>query len=228
VYVWCAVALAAGLLFLPILLPARIPLTPGERATIPETGRALAAVLAAAAVVVMVGAWRRHRAIVAAGYAAAVVALPFVTRPLLRAVGDDRSAAALADSVRGKGVVVNVAAYPPSLPFYLQSRVYVATATARELTSNFIADYAADLRAIPGSPLLAPDAWRARLATCPEPTVFVIRAGDQQARTALADLPVLFEDGQYAAYGPCAAGAPTHDSAFRIPHSALGEGGVGR
>jgi 4-amino-4-deoxy-L-arabinose transferase-like glycosyltransferase len=208
VYVAAAVALAAGLAFLPGLLPAEIPLTPAERAAIPGVGRALAVVLVAAAAVVTVGGWRRRRLVVAAGYAAAVVSLPFVTAGLMRAVGDDRSAAALAAAVRGKGVVLAVAAYPPSLPFYLQSHVLVATATAHELTSNFIADYAETYRAVPGSPLLTADAWRARLVSCPEPTVFVVRAGDRDTRAALAMLPLLFLDGQYAAYGPCHAVPP--------------------
>lgn len=228
VYVGSTAVLAAGLLFLPLLLPARIPLTPAERAAIPGVGRALAAVLVCAATVVVIGVWRRQRTTVAAGYAAAVVALPFVTGPLMRAVGDDRSAAALADSVRGKGVVLAVAVYPPSLPFYLRRPIVVATATARELTSNFIADYAESFRAAPGSPLLPADAWRQRLTACPEPTVFVTRAGDRDTRSALAALPQLFDDGHYAAYGPCAAGAPTRGSAIRHPPSAIGEGGVGK
>src|SRR5262249_57254886 len=87
-----AAVLAAGLLFLPALLPARIPLTPAERAAIPEAGRGLAAVLACAAVLVSFGVWRRRRTIVAAGYAVAGMALPFVTQPLMRAVGSDPSA----------------------------------------------------------------------------------------------------------------------------------------
>ena len=227
-YVATAVVSAAGLLFLSSLLPSRIPLTPAERAAIPGAGRALAAVLACAVAIVAFGAWRRRRTIVAAGYAAAVMALPFATRPLLRAVGDDRSAAALADSVRGRGVVLSVAAYPPSLPFYLGGPILVATATARELTSNFIADYADTYRAVPGSPLLPADAWRARLASCAEPTVFVTRSSDRDVRAALAALPLLFDDTHYAAYGPCRTGAPPHSSAFRIPRSALGEGEAGR
>ena len=228
VYVGLAAVLAAGLLFLPVLLPARIPLTPAERASLPGAGLALAVVLVSAAAVVAFGAWRRQRTLVAAGYAAVVIGLPFVTAPLMRAVGEDRSAAALADSVRGKGVVLAIAVYPPSLPFYLRSQIPVATANARELTSNFIADYADTYRAVPGSPLLPADAWRARLTTCPEPTVFVTRAGDRDARAGLAKLPLLFLDSHYAAYGPCAAGASPRNSSFRIPHSVLGTGGIGR
>jgi 4-amino-4-deoxy-L-arabinose transferase-like glycosyltransferase len=217
VYVGFAAVLAAGLLFLPVLLPSRIPLTAAERASIPGVGLALAVVLVGAAAVVALGAWRRQRSLVAAGYAAAVIALPLVTAPLMRAVGEDRSAAALADSVHGKGVVLAIAVYPPSLPFYLRSQIQVATANARELTSNFIADYADTYRAVPGSPLLPADAWRARLTTCGEPTVFVTRSSDRDARAALGSLPQLFDDGHYAAYGPCHA----------VPPLPKGEGGSG-
>ena len=228
VYVGAAALLAGALAILPIFLPAKLPLTAAERAAIPGAARALAAALGVGAAIVSVGAWQRQRVVVAAGYAAVVLALPLITGPLMRAVGDDRSAAALADSVRGKGVVLGVAAYPPSLPFYLQRQVLVATAHARELTSNFIAGYADIYRAVPDSPLLPADAWREHLATCAEPTVFVARTGDRDVRAALAALPLLFEDGHYAAYGPCRAGTPPHNSAFRIPRSALGEGEAGR
>ena len=48
-------------------------------------------------------------------------------------------------------------------------------AHGRELTSNFIADYADEFRVVPGSPLLPADAWQSVLAECREPTVFVTR-----------------------------------------------------
>jgi hypothetical protein len=38
--------------------------------------------------------------------------------------------------------------------------------------------------------------------------VFVTRAGDKDTRAVLASLPLLFSDGHYAAYGPCAARVP--------------------
>ncbi len=208
VYVGAAALLAGALALLPALLPAKIPLTAAERAAIPGAAGALAAALGVGAANVIVGAWQRQRVVVAAGYAAAVLALPLLTGPLMRAVGDDRSAAALADSVRGKGVVLAIAVYPPSLPFYLQRQIPVATANARELTSNFIADYADTYRAVPGSPLLPAEAWRARLATCAEPTVFVTRSSGRDVRAALTSLPQLFDDGHYVAYGPCHAVPP--------------------
>lgn len=208
VFVPVAALLAAALVALPQMLPARLPLTQAERDAIPVVGRGLAMVLVVAALAVVFGAWRRQRAIVALGYGLAVMALSFLTAPVMRAVGADRSAAALADSVRGKGVVLGIAAYPPSLPFYLQRPIPVATSNAHELTSNFIVDYQTTYRTAAGSPLLPADAWRDRLARCVEPTVFVARAGDTDARAALALLPLLFADGHYAAYGPCSPAAP--------------------
>jgi 4-amino-4-deoxy-L-arabinose transferase-like glycosyltransferase len=206
-YLVSAVAFAAALGSVTLWLPHSIPLTAAELAAIPVAARALAVALLVSAALVAWGARRASLGLVAAGYAIVVLVLPIAIAALLRAVGDDRSAYALATAVRDRGNIVAVAAYPPSLPFYLGRPVPVATAHARELTSNFIADYADQYRAVPGSPLLAADAWRDRLARCPEPTVFVTRAGDRDTRAALSPLPLLFADGHYAAYGPCAAQA---------------------
>ena len=174
---------------------------------------------------VALAARRGSMSLAAAGYALVTLALPFASGPLLRAVGEDRSAHTLATVIPDRASVVAVAAYPPSLPFYLRRPILLATAHARELTSNYIADYADHYRTFPGSPLLPAEAWRERFARCADPTVFVTRAGDRGARAALAQLPLLFADGHYAAYGPCTAPASPVDSAFRNPQSAMGEGG---
>jgi len=100
--------------------------------------------------------------------------------------------------------VLGVLAYPPSLPFYLGRPIAVATATGRELTSNYIADNVERFRSIAGSPLLPVGYWREALARCPRPTVFLTGAGHREARAALgAALPLLAADDHYAAYGPC-------------------------
>lgn len=226
-YVACAVAFSAALGSVTLWLPRSIPLTPSEQAAIPFAARALAVVLLASAALVAWGARRASLDLTATGYAIVVMALPFAVTGLLRAVGDDRSAYGLATAVRDRGAIVAVAAYPPSLPFYLGRPVPVATAHARELTSNFIADYADHYRTVSGSPLLPADAWRDRLARCPEPTVFVTRAGDRDARATLSSLPLLFADGHYAAYGPCAAPAATVNSAIPNPQSAIAAGSGG-
>lgn len=197
-----AVALAATLFTIPLWLPSALPLTAAELAAIPPTARAVAVTLLASAALVLLAVRRRDLTLAAGGYAVVVLALPMVGADLLRAVGEDRSAASLADAVRGRAVV-SVSAYPPSLPFYLQRQVPVATAHGRELTSNFIADYVDEFRVVPGSPLRPADAWRSVLAQCREPTVFVTRPVDRHVRDSLASLPVLFQNGRYVAYGPC-------------------------
>src|SRR6266513_2120921 len=79
------------------------------------------------------------------GYAAVVMAIPFLSGRLLVAVGEDRSSAAVASATAaalersgGTGTVLGVLAYAPSLPFYLGRPIAVATETGRELTSNYI------------------------------------------------------------------------------------------
>jgi 4-amino-4-deoxy-L-arabinose transferase-like glycosyltransferase len=198
-------ALGALLVSLTVWLPAPISLTAAERAVIPPTALALGLVLLASSAALWIGGGggSGRPTLTAAGYAAGVIALPLVSGPLLRAVGDDRSAFALAAVVRDHGAVVGVSAYPPSLPFYLQNRVFVATETGRELTSNYIADHVEQMRYRADSPLLTAAAWRRVLERCTGPVVFVTRNGDRDSRRELAHLPLLYEDGHYAAYGPC-------------------------
>jgi len=197
-----AVALGLGLVSLTRWMPAPISLTPAERAAIPPAALLLGlALLLAAGVVALAG--RRGSTLVAAAYGLAVAMIPFAGAHLLDAVGADRSAFALAAALRDKGGVVGVSAYPPSLPFYLQRHIYVATETGRELTSTFIADYAEQLRFREGSPLLSPEVWALLRDACPQPTVFVFRANDRDRRATMTGLPLVYEDGRYAAYGPC-------------------------
>ena len=211
-YVALAAALGIVLVaFSPGML-SRVPLTPAERAAIPRAALALGCALIFSAACIAFAAARASTGLAALGYAMVVMAIPIATGPLMAAVGDDRSSATLSAAIRGAGVdgghVLSIAAYPPSLPFYMGGTVAVATAGAAELTSNYIARYQERLRALPNSPLRPADSWAALLETCPEPTVFVTRAGNRTARAALAALPLLADDGRYAAYGPC------------LPHSA--------
>ena len=190
-------------------------MTSAEKAAIPGTAARLGIVVLVSAGVVGLAALRQRARLGLAGYAAVVIAIPFVSPRLLAAVGEDRSSAALAGAAAaalgrggGGGAVLGVHAYPPSLPFYLGRPVAVATATAAELTSNYVADYHERYRTVPGSPLLPDGSWRDVLARCPVPTVFVTTAGDRDARTTLAAaLPLLAADGHYAAYGPCRSAA---------------------
>jgi 4-amino-4-deoxy-L-arabinose transferase-like glycosyltransferase len=202
--------LGLALVSLTIWLPAPISLTPAERAAIPPTALALGiALLISAALVWYAGRAERPRpALLMMGYALTVMATPIVSGKLLAAVGEDRSSATLARVIQNSGAadVVGVSAFPTSLPFYLRRTIPVATATGRELTSNFIADYYDRFRADSTSPLKPVDYWRDRAAHCVVPTVFVTRTNDARRRSALDSLlPLLAVEGLSAAYGPCAA-----------------------
>ncbi|HEV8398536.1 MAG TPA: glycosyltransferase family 39 protein [Gemmatimonadales bacterium] len=209
---YCGVAalLGAALVSLTVWLPAPIALTPAERSAIPSAALALGLALLASAALVRYAVWRSQPIIALTGYAIVVMTIPLASGSLLAAVGDDRSAATLAQVIRNtqpSGTrVLGVSAFPPSLPFYLGETMDVATPNGRELTSNFIADYADQLRAVPKSPLKPADYWRDVLARCPHPTVFVTRTGDGPTRAALdSSLTLLAVQGRYAVYGPCAA-----------------------
>ena len=209
-YAVLAAVLGLALASLTLWLPAPISLTPAERAAIPPTALALGiALLVSAALVWHAGRPAHPRpALAVMGYALTMMVVPIVSGRLLAAVGEDRSAATLAQVIENTGArdVIAIAAFPTSLPFYLRRPIPVATATGRELTSTFIADYHEQMRALPGSPLRPADFWHARLANCETPTVFVARANDARIRAELDPVvPLLAVEGRYAAYGPCAA-----------------------
>jgi len=210
-YASLAALLGLALASLTLWLPAPIALTPAERSAIPASALGLGIALVVSAVLVWLAVRRSQPILGATGYALVVMAIPLVSARLLTAVGDDRSAATLAQVIRNTrrpGTrVLGVSAFPPSLPFYLGETVDVATETGRELTSNFIADYVDRFRLLPGSPLKPADYWRGVLARCvpKEPIVFIVRA-DAPMRAALdSTLTLLAVEGRYAAYGPCAA-----------------------
>src|SRR6266496_2492723 len=217
-YATIAATFGVALALLTVWLPVPLSLTPAERAAIPPTALALGiALLVSATMVWYAGRAPAHPrpALAVMGYALTVIVMPIVSGRLLGAVSEDRSAATLArviQNVRPRAgsaqevEVVGVSAFPTSLPFYLRRPIAVATASAQELTSNFIVDYQDRFRADSTSPLKPADYWRERARTCRTPTVFVVRANDARRRAELDPvLPLLAVEGQYAAYGPCAA-----------------------
>jgi len=209
-YASIAAVLGLALASLTLWLPAPISLTPAERAAIPPTALALGiALLISAALVWYAGAVGHPRpALAVMGYALTVMATPIVSGRLLTAVGEDRSAVTLARVIQNTKAtdVMGIAAFPTSLPFYLRHPIAVATATGRELTSTFIADYYEQFRSDTASSLKPADYWHDRVTRCRTPTVFVTRAGDTRLRAELDRLlPLLAVEGRYAAYGPCAA-----------------------
>jgi len=121
-------------------------------------------------------------------------------------IGHERSAALLAEAIVGvagrSAMVVGVGAYPPSLPFYLQHTMIVATADGSELTSNYLTRHIHEYRGF-GSPLRRADWWQEALLTCSRPTVFVTRSENGESREVLSQLDLIMDNGKYVAYGPC-------------------------
>jgi 4-amino-4-deoxy-L-arabinose transferase-like glycosyltransferase len=206
-YVAVATVLGVLLVALPRALLGTVPLTAAERAAIPPAAWALGIVLLLSATCIAVATARRSTRLAALGYAIVVMAIPFAAAPVIAAVGDDRSAARLSAAIHAadghQADVLGIAAYPPSLPFYLRRTIAVATLRADELTSNYIASYSDRLSRLPHSPLRSENSWMDVLDTCPASTVFVTRASNGLVRARLAALPLLIDDGHYAAYGPC-------------------------
>src|SRR5439155_10059492 len=95
VYLTLAGVLGVALVAIGGWMPAGVPLTSQEVAALTPSVRAIGVVLLVSAALVLVAARRRNLPLAAAAYAIGVIAFPFVTGSLMRAVGDDRSAYAL-------------------------------------------------------------------------------------------------------------------------------------
>lgn len=195
-----------------------VPAAQGEvAAAIPLT----AGLLGIVCIIAAAGAWlvRARRIPVLLLLALPVTSIPIVSLGLMRAIGEDRSARALAaavdDAIGDDGRVVGISAYPPSLPFYLRRAILVSTPDGAEFTSNFVIRHVERMRERAGSPLRPASWWREALVECRERTVFVANVSDSGTMAVLAArLPLLTVSRKYAAYGPCGRGL----LAVRPPH----------
>ena len=193
----------------------RIPLTPFARNALPGLVFGLGAPLATAAAMTLIGARRRSVWLMAAGLAIPIAATPFGAGRFVTVVTRDRSSRELAASIEAaapRARVVGVEAYPTSLRYYLDRPVLLSSASAAELTSNYVVSRIAELRGLPDSPLRDAGWWREAIAACPEPTVFVVRQGRPSADSVAQLLPLIAAggaDAKFLAYGPCRpAGGP--------------------
>ena len=202
----------------PILRP--VPLSPLVRNAVPGLVFGLGAAVLGGAALVFLGARRRTVWLMAAGLALPVIGAPFAARGFLATLAADRSSRDLAASIeqaaRG-ALVVGVEAYPTSLRYYLDRPVLLSSASAVELTSNYIASRSAEFHARPGTPLRPEGWWRQALAECAEPTVFVARIGRPPAEELARALPFIGAggaDAKFLAYGPCRPAAAPADTAL--------------
>jgi 4-amino-4-deoxy-L-arabinose transferase-like glycosyltransferase len=175
-------------------------------AVIPATARWLGAAAAIGGIAAL--ALARHRAWTLCALALPVCAVPIAGMPLLRALGDDRSAAGLAAAMRpwvsDRTEIVAIETFPLSLPFYLQRPLTLVTRDGRELTSNYVPRRLDDFRRAPGSLLRPPEWWDDALTFCERPRLFVVRVDDGPARDRLAAaVPLVAASRKVLVFGPC-------------------------
>jgi 4-amino-4-deoxy-L-arabinose transferase-like glycosyltransferase len=153
------------------------------------------------------------------------MALLLLSAPLNDAVGERRSARALARelarSPAAASELVAVETFPASLPFYLDRTLVVASTDGAPLRSNYVLRrYAQQVG--DSAPLRSP-AWLDRVVSdCATPRTFVLRNSNSElaARLAAAGRRAFSGGRDLVVYGPCAAPAqpvPAPDEAGRVP-----------
>jgi 4-amino-4-deoxy-L-arabinose transferase-like glycosyltransferase len=206
--------LVSGILLL-VAGTTRVASTAGVDPALASSIRWTAAALGALALTAAALSWAGARHRLAAGIALSLplVLLPLVTAPLLERIADARSArglgAALRPHLTTESAVVAVDSFSPSLVFYLGRSILVSDASPGRLGSNYISSRPRDWTA-DGSTLRPAGWWQREAAACPRPTFFVIERPFEPQRAALAaaGLPLLYDDGELAALGPCVPRAP--------------------
>jgi 4-amino-4-deoxy-L-arabinose transferase-like glycosyltransferase len=136
-----------------------------------------------------------------------VVAIPISAKPLLQAIGESRSTAAIARTIESRAAdaeVIGVDAYESTLPFYLRRPVQIASEDGSELTSNYLIRHFDQWSARPDSVLHRIDFFETSLRTCCRPRVYFLRSSDAVRRSRLEamGIPLLAGNGKVVAYGP--------------------------
>lgn len=222
-YVWCgspsrhraARAGAAGWLVTGgLLLAATLGVEDWSRVE-PELSRAVASTALAVGVLLAGGgavAWvcARRRGLALVALSLPVVLLPSVMTPLLVDLARSRSgqdlAAALRPHLTPDTRIVGIETFSPSFTFYLGRPIHLSSATGEPLRTNHLVHSYATWVSLDDSSTLHPAGWwRQALASCSEPTVFLLESRFQADELALqiAGLPVLFTNGRLTAMGPC-------------------------
>lgn len=208
---WIAAPLAAGvgaiLLLAADSIAARI-----ESAHVSEALLTAAPLLGGGLVVaaVLTLSARRFKTIGILGLAFMPIALILGGQGLFEALGNRRSARDLSQIIKETAPadvrIIGINAFPPSLPYYLETDIELATFFGTELKSNYIVDYLEELRERPGTTLRPSNWWYDELKQCLTPTIYILsaRSGWEPHREALEKaLPLLYRNHLYRVYGPC-------------------------
>jgi len=170
-------------------------------------GPAMGVALIAAGGMALFGAYSPRRA--TAGLAMLPIAAILGAQGILAELGEYRSARSLARAIEitvpEVSRIIGVEAYAPSLTYYLEKPIVLATKNkAPEIPSDYIHEYAHELSSAPNSTLRPEHWWQQALGQCTEATVFLVEAEQLEKRAVLAaKLPLITENPGHAVYGPC-------------------------
>jgi hypothetical protein len=148
----------------------------------------------------------RRRELVLIGLTLPIAALPLLANPLLRAIGQTRSAKAfvsqLAPRLTPSTQIIGIEAFTGSMAFYLRRPIVVVTGDATELTSNYLIRRYERYTTDPRSPL-KPLPWVERSLAGTNPRVYIVRARDRRWRDKLESRGwrVIAAAGHHVAYG---------------------------
>ncbi len=209
-WTFVGLAIVAG----AILIAARGVLAsdPNFRHAIALVSMRLGLVMWGAGLLAAIGIALRSSTTIVTAFAASTLLLPITGSSLVGAIAADRSARDLATAIRAtappRALVLGVEAFPPSLPFYLEETIWLASERGGELTSNYVARYADRLRTQPSSTLISLEDWLPAVDRCDVPIMVIVRSEDQTRRRMLeARLPLIVATRRYVAYGPCSGSA---------------------
>lgn len=151
----------------------------------PYTAVALGCALAIGGALALFG---KRRDLVLIGLTIPVIAMPLLTAPLLRAIGERRSAKSfveeLAPRVTPETQIVGVEAFTGSMAFYLRRPIVVVSEDASELTSNYLIRSYEKFATNPAS-TLKPMPYFARSLASNGPRIYIVRDKDAQHRALL-------------------------------------------
>lgn len=154
----------------------------------------------------LVALFAKRRELVLIALTIPVIALPAISDPLMRAVGERRSAktfiAELAPHLRPDTEVIGVEAFTGSMAFYLRRPITIVSEDGSELTSNYILRRYGQFSTNPGS-TLKPLPYFERSLASTEPRVYVLRNKDAQRRALLESRGwrVVADGAHHVAYG---------------------------
>jgi 4-amino-4-deoxy-L-arabinose transferase-like glycosyltransferase len=176
-------AFGSLLLAAPLFLH-RAKMKPDIASVAGETAIALGVAFAIGGIAALI-AKRRELVLVALSFP--VIALPLVTNPMMRALGERRSTKSFVAELRphlgARTQVVGVEAFTGSLAFYLQRPIVLVSEDASELTSNYLIRRYDRYTSDPASPLKRLEYFDQSLGTCCP--VYILRNNDARRRALL-------------------------------------------